>query len=182
LNNNDVIVVLDSSGSIGADDYKKEKVLAYDLARAFADQEKSRFGFTIFSSSVSRIAALPNAFTSDQLYSKILNAEYMAYQTYTNLGIDSAVAEYDASTRDVPKNLVIITDGASTDPAATEASITAAINKGIRTFSVGIGSATSNSELLMLAGGDSSHMFTAASFDELAVLVNPLSEVICDNN
>lgn len=112
-----MIVLLDSSGSIGAENYKKEKVFAYDLARAFENRPTNLFGFTIFSSSVRKIVPLNNTLSAADLNSKILNAVYMAFQTYTNLPIDSAVAEFLATTRTVTKNLVIITDGASSDPS-----------------------------------------------------------------
>ncbi len=176
-----VIVLLDSSGSIGAENYKKEKVLAYDLARAFENTPTSRFGFTIFSSSVRKIAPLNNNFSAADLNSKILNADYMAFQTYTDLAINSAVAEFSALARPgVTKNLVVITDGASNDPSATLTAINNAISKGIRTFAVGIGSGTSSSELLALAGGDEDRLFTADNFDELTDLLDPLRQVVCE--
>ncbi len=172
--------MLDSSGSIGPDNYRKEKLFAYDLARSFENQPTSRFGFTIFSSSVRKIAPLDNNLSADELNSEILNAPYMAFQTLTQLGIDSAVSEYLASTRTVTKNLVIITDGASNNPSATLTSINNAKSQGIRTFAVGIGPDTSNTELLALAGGDPDHLFNASTFDDLTDLLNPLKEVVCE--
>lgn len=59
-------------------------------------------------------------------------------------------------------------------------SINNAINKGIRTFAVGIGSETSNTELLALAGGNSARLFTSANFNELTDLLNPLRQVVCN--
>lgn len=179
LNDNDIIVLLDSSGSIGPANYRKEKEFAYDLARVFEDHVGSRFGFTIFSSEVLTIAPLTNTLTPADLNYKILNAVYMGNGTLTNLAIDSAVAEFQASARTVPKNLVIITDGDSNKQPATINSINTAINYGIRTFSVGIGSGTSNKELLAIAGGKRDHTFTAKNFDQLAALVNPVREIIC---
>lgn len=182
LNDNDVIFVLDSSGSVGASYYKKGKVFAYDLARAFANRPTSRFGFTIFSSSVRTIAPLDNNLSAADLNTAILNADFMAGQTFTNLAIDSAVAEFAASTRSVTKNLVILTDGASNVPSATLTSIGNAINQGIRTFAVGVGPSTSQKELLALAGGNKDRLFTASSFDELTSLLNPLKQVICNQD
>jgi len=179
-NPNDVIVLLDSSASIGADNYRKEKVFAYDLARAFENSPTNRFGFTIFSSYVWKIAPLNNKFSAADLNSKILNADWMANQTYTNLGIDSATAEFSALGRTVTKNLVIITDGESNDPSATLTSINNAISKGYRTFAVGISSGASYTELLALAGGNRNHLFTAANFYELTDLLDPLRQVVCD--
>ncbi len=176
-----VIVVLDSSGSIGADNYKKEKILAYDLARAFENTPTNRFGFTIFSSSVKKIVPLNNNLSPADLNSNILNAVYMAYQTNTDLAVNSAVDEFTALGRTgVTKNLVVITDGASNNPSATLTAINNAISKGIRTFAVGIGSGTSSSELLALAGGDEDRLFTADNFDELTALLDPLRQVVCE--
>lgn len=103
----------------------------------------------------------------------------MAYQTYTNLGIDSAVAEYSTSTRPVTKNIVVITDGASNDPAATVASANTAISQGIRLFAVGIGSGVNYDELLAITG-DPDRVYTASNFDSLAALLAPVSDDVCN--
>lgn len=178
LNDNDVIVLLDSSGSIGADNYKLGKVFVYDIARSFENSISSRFGLTIFSTSVLQIATLTNTLTPTDLNSAILNATYMSETTNTGQGIDDVVSQLLAS-GSVPKNLVVITDGLSNDPTATITAANAAITAGIRTFSVGVGAGANAAELLAIAGGNSSRTFTASDFDELTELVNPVNTVIC---
>lgn len=176
----DVIVGLDSSGSIGGENYKKEKIFAYDLARVFANRPTNRFGLTIFSSTVKTIVELANNWTQDQVNSEILNAVYMGYQTYTNLAIDSAVNQFEASVRGAVQKLVVITDGVSNDPAATIASAQAAAGAGIETFAVGIGSGISYAELLAIAGGDSSRVFTVDDFDGLTAELSSVSSAVCN--
>lgn len=179
-NPNDVIVLLDSSGSIGAENYKKEKVFAYDLGRAFADRSFSRFGFTIFSYNVKTIVPLDNALTQAEINSLVLNADFMASTTNTDLGIDSAVDEYAASTRNVQKNLVVVTDGASNNPQATIDAADNARGTGMRIFAVGIGSGTSYAELLAIAGGDASRVYTTNNYDGLTAQLGPLSAGVCN--
>lgn len=104
----------------------------------------------------------------------------MQYQTNTNLAIDSAVSEYAASSRPVTKNIVVITDGLSNDPTATQNSAQAAIAAGIRLFAVGIGPSANYQELLGITGYDPSRVYTASSFDQLTPSLFPLTSAICN--
>ncbi|KAG4078367.1 hypothetical protein HA402_013077 [Bradysia odoriphaga] len=180
-NQNDVIVVLDSSGSVGIDNYRKEKVFAYDLARVFANQEVSRFGFTIFSSSTQTLVPLDNSWSNDEIYGRVLNATYMGYTTNTDLAINSARLEYSSSAQtSVPKNIVVITDGLSNDPGATKTAADIAIASGIRIFAVGIGPWANDAELLDITGGNSNQVFKADNFDQLTSIVNPVGQAVCN--
>lgn len=174
-----MIFLLDSSGSIGPDYYKKAKFFAHELARTFQNRQTSRFGFTIFSSSVRRVVPLCNTLSPAEFSSAILNADYMAEQTFTNLAINSAIGEFADCSRPFTKNLVVITDGISNDPSATLASINYANQQGIRTFAVGVGANTSYAELIALAGGQVERLATVSSYDGLTTLLNPLRQLIC---
>lgn len=179
-NDNDVIVVLDSSGSIGPDNYKVEKVFAYDLARALANGANSRFGFTIFSSTVSTIAPLTHTLTASALYSQILNADFLQQTTRIDLAISSAVQEFTASTSTVPKKLVVITDGISDYPSLTDYAAQAAIAQGIQIFVVGIGAGVDTDELNTIAGDQTDRVFTASTFEQLVDIVNPVINAVCE--
>lgn len=179
-NDNDLIIVLDSSGSIGAENYKKEKVFAYDLARSFQGATDSRFGLTIFATPVATIIPLTNALTDAAINDEILNADFMASTTNTDLGIDNAAGQFASSPRSVPQNMVIITDGLSNNPLATIDAANDAIAAGIRTFAVGIGLGANYVELLAIAGGDPTRVFTTLSFDDLSTLVVPVSQAVCE--
>lgn len=182
---NDVIVVIDSSGSIGIDNYKKEKVFGYDLSRMYENRDASRFGFTIFSQSTQIVVPLDNTMSNQEVYARILNATYMGYTTNTDLGIISATNELTSSTRPVTKNLVVITDGLSNNPEWTKAAADTAIGEGIRTFAVGVGPQVQTNqqmrtELLDIAGGNQNNVFTADTFDDLTAILNPVGQAVCN--
>ncbi|XP_037025914.1 uncharacterized protein LOC119067187 [Bradysia coprophila] len=183
---NDVIVLIDSSGSIGVDNYKKEKLFTYDIARAFqGNPDASSFGFTMYSQSVQIVVPLENTLSDQEVYGRILNATYMGYTTNTDLGIISATDEFTSSTRPVTKNLVVITDGLSNNPQWTKAAADAANAQGIRTFAVGVGSQVQSNpqlqtELLDIAGGNPDRVFTADTFDDLTSILNPVTQAVCN--
>lgn len=120
-NTNDLIILLDSSGSIGSGNYETAKKFVDDLARVYTAQTSSRVGFIIFSTSVSTIFTLTNTLDSPTMTSTILGTTYMSSFTNTDLGIDAAVAQfasYPPSNPLTPRNLVVITDGLSNNPTA----------------------------------------------------------------
>lgn len=178
-NTNDLVIVLDGSGSIGSSNFETAKRFVDKLAAAYNVQSSSRVGFITYSDTVSTIISLTNTLTPDAMSSTILNAPYRASVTYTDLGIDAAVTQFTLYPRTVPRNMVVLTDGVSTDPSATLASANTAINMGIRTFSVGIGSGVNQSELLDIANGNQDRVFNANTFDDLVKLLNPLSRALC---
>lgn len=137
--------------------------------------------FIIFSNEASTILNIANTMNPAGVSSAILAAPYVAGVTNTHLGIDAAVAQFVSSPRQVPRNIVVLTDGVSTDPTLTANSANTAISSGIRLFSVGVGTSFNQAELLTIVGGNSSFVFTTSNFDDLVTLLNPLSRVACTN-
>lgn len=144
--------------------------------------EPSRIAFIVFSNEVSTLIDITNSYTREQINSIILNAPYLDSGTATWLGIDSAIAQFNSSPRDVPLNMVVLTDGMSNDEDLTIASAQRATANGIRSFSVGITDETNPDELRVIAGGVTSRMFTTDTFDELVNLLAPVSLTVCSEN
>lgn len=180
-NTNDLVILLDASGSIGSANYETAKSIVDKLAAAYNVQSSSRVSVITFSNTVTTLVPLTNTLTPAAMSSAILGAAYEASVTNTDLGIDQAIAEFAASPRAVPHNLVVLTDGASTDHAATVNSANNAAAAGIRTFSVGIGSGVDQGELTDIADGNTSRVYNANDYDSLIDLLNPLSKAICAN-
>lgn len=178
-NTNDLVIVLDGSGSIGNSNFETAKRFVDKLAAAYNVQSSSRVSFITYSDTANSIISLTNTLTPDAMSSIILSAPYRASVTYTDLGIDAAVREFTLYPRTVPRNMVVLTDGISTDPAATLVPADTAINMGIRTFQVGIGNGVNQSELLNIANGNQNRVFNANTFDDLVKLLNPLSRALC---
>lgn len=102
--------------------------------------------------------------------------------TATWLGIDLAIAQFNLAPRDVPLNMVVLTDGLSNDAGLTAAAAQRATAMGIRSFSVGITDNTNPDELRVIAGGVTGRIFTTDTFDELINLLAPVSLTICLDN
>lgn len=178
---NDLVVLIDSSGSIGYDNYVTVKSFVEKLAAGFTVESKSRISIILFSTSVTTLVPLTNTLSPAEISSEILNIVYSGGSTRTDLGIDASIAQFDSSPRQVPRNLVVLTDGESNDRSLTISAVSTAITMGIRTFSVGIGTEINNQELLDIAGGHTDRVYTLSTFDELIKVLNPLSRAICAN-
>lgn len=114
--------------------------------------------------------------------STILGAPYLSSITNTDLGINAVIAEFIASppsNPSTPRNMVIITDGQSTNPPATIIAAGNLVTNNIRTFAVGVGAAIDPTELLLFANGDASKVYNAVNFNDLVNYLNTLSSAIC---
>ena len=98
--------------------------------------------------------------------------------TATNLAIDQAVAMLVLKPTDIPRKLVVLTDGQSDNPALTAAAAARAAAAGIRSFSVGIGS-IDQAELLTISSGEPDNVYTVATFDELIQVIAPVCVRVC---
>lgn len=171
--------MLDGSGSIGETNFVKAKSFVDKLVAAYTVQTLSRVGFITFSNDATTVVTLTNTLSPAAISATILSATFAAGATYTNLGIDKAIEEFNSTPRPVPLNMVVLTDGASTDHTATLTSAGIAAVLGIRSFAVGIGNSVNQPELIDIAGGNSSRVYNANNFDDLIALLNPLSIAIC---
>ncbi len=178
---NDLIIVLDSSGSIGSPNYVKTLSFVERLAAAFTVNGPSRFGFILFSDTAASLINITNTYTREAISSIIVNAPYMDSGTATWLGIDLAIAQFNSSPRVVPLNMVVLTDGMSNDEQLTIGAAHRATARGIRSFSVGITDDTNPAELLVIAGGVANRIFTTHTFEELINLLAPVSLRVCSN-
>lgn len=177
---NDLAIVLDSSRSIGYEDFEKVKVFVERLASAFTVHSPSRLSFITYSHYANVIIEITNTYSRGEISSTILSTPWEAGSTYTNLGILSAISQLANQPQHVPMNLVVLTDGESTQPELTIQVVDVAKSMGIRTFSVGLGEYINGRELLAIAGNDASRVFSTKNFDELINLLAPVSVKICE--
>lgn len=122
---------------------------------------------------------LTNTYTPAVLSDIIRATPYTGGGTATHLGIDMAVSQFTSSPRQVPRNLVVLTDGISNNPTLTVESANRALALGIINLSVGITASVNMQELLAITGGVPSRLFTSANFEDLVQLLAPLSLEIC---
>ncbi len=178
---NDLVIAVDSSGSIGEVHYMVALEFTTKLAIAWADNPRNRLSVIIYGTGVQSILQLNQNLTVSQLRDVIYNAPYLKSVTNSHLALDRTLQEFQTNPRSVPNNLVFLTDGESTNPTATLASAQRVLSAGIRPFAVGIGSKIDSNELLAIAGNNDDHVFNTNGFDDLLKLLQPVSRRVCDH-
>lgn len=179
---NDLVIVVDSSGSIGQSNYMVALEFTTRLAIAWADNPKNRLSVIIFASTSQAVFNLGQQLTVSEIRDKVYSIGYTGGGTQSHLGLNMALAQFTTYNGTVPKNMVFLTDGASGDPTATATSARNVNAAGVRSFSVGIGSSLNAGELLIIAGNKQDHVFDTTGFDNLLKLLQPVSESVCEGS
>ena len=152
--------VLDSSGSIGADNYETVKGFVIDFTKELTIGPKDiQVGVVTYSNSAETVFDLDDHRSNSELQNAISNITYTGGGTNTPAGLqemltlfDSTVAKGARNDTTVLRFAVVITDGQSgVDVESTTAEVKAVI-PGILVFALGIANAD-NEELRLIATG-----------------------------
>lgn len=132
-------LVLDGSSSIDGADFVLEQQFAVDTVTAFATRSLfDNGGMASYVQYASSLVA-SGMFDSVEGFTDFSDADVQSGGvTMTNLGIDEGTALLGA-TDATAAFMIVITDGGSTDPAATIIAADAARAAGIMLFAVGVG-------------------------------------------
>ena len=169
----DLGFILDSSGSL-RDEYHKEKEFMNLMADAFdINSNGSQASVITFSYSAEHSIKL-GQHSDVASFQKDVNAiPLMGYTTRIDkalkLARDDMFNTENGGREDVPKMLILLTDGSQTQDADAEDPALFADeirSKGISLLVVGIGRGVNMAELSRMAGGEG-NVFTADSFDQL---------------
>lgn len=175
---NDLVISIDSSGSISPDQYKVALEFAARLASTWMDNQGNRLSVFVYSNQVKPILSMNEIKSVQQTRNAIYKSAHLNQGTASHLALRFAISQFNLNARNVAKNLVFLTDGESNDANLT-AQVASQVRKaGIRTFSVGIGSGVGTKELLTIAG-DSKRVFKTEGFNDLLVLLSPISRQLC---
>lgn len=179
----DLCIVLDGSGSIGANDFRLAKNFTASLVGTFS-LESSRIGFVVYSSNAFTVFPVENRLSIAQMQANIINTGYPGGGTSTGTGIRQAVALFRNLTQyrpDIPKLIAVFTDGYSTDglPYLRD-SVEQMTNNSIISFGVGIGAGVGYSELLLIAQNNSDNVFIQSGYEELSESFRRLNEETCE--
>ncbi|XP_037050166.1 uncharacterized protein LOC119084338 [Bradysia coprophila] len=179
----DLVIVLDSSASIGSHNYKKAKNFVAELVAEFTNNDANRIAFLIYSDTATSVIELGNTLTPAQISTAIRDAPYLKGSTATHIAIEQAIEQFKSSPRNnIAKNVVVVTDGESTNAALTAAAVKTATDLGIRTYSVGVTPSADEDELLVIGAGQNDYVFTTDECDKLISLVEPVARKICPDD
>jgi uncharacterized protein YegL len=182
----DLVFLLDGSGSIGANNFKKVKEFVKKVVDFFnIGKSGTHIGVVQYSTKAVTEFNLARYFTKSEMKNAVDRIPYQSGWTYTaealnhlskNIFTRQAGMRTDAG---IPKVLVLITDGKSQgDSVGPPAE--ALKNIGINIFGIGVGSGISVSQLNEIASDPDSDYVFQRTFDNLiARWVNRLSAVSC---
>lgn len=187
----DIIFVVDSSGSIGINNWHH----VLDFINQVIDKigvgpQATQVGFLTYGNRAHIIFNLNNYTDPALMKAAVSAAKFLDENTNTSGGIATALyTMFTPANGDrplAPNVMVIITDGVSTyDNATTIPNAVAAKNKGITLISIGVGNLTSQAELegIASAGKDGKPLvLTVGSYETLDLVNQQLALVACNKD
>jgi len=183
----DVVFVVDSSGSIGADNWVKALRFIADVIGTFPiGLGNSKVAMTTFGNRAHIIFYLTNFTDASSLRVAVLATPFLDQNTNTSGGIyvghKILLSPANGGTPGGLQTLVVVTDGVSTyDHNLTIPYANEAKAAGINIVVVGVGKLTDPNELKAMASqkGDSALVFNAGDFDSMTSLKDPVAQSIC---
>ncbi|XP_011408989.2 PREDICTED: collagen alpha-3(VI) chain-like, partial [Amphimedon queenslandica] len=179
----DMILVLDSSGSIGSTNFVRLRNFIINMLSIFTiGPDKTRVGVIRYSSSASIVIPLGSSGSYPELSSHISSISYTGGGTYTDEALTLLTSAFATTRIDegVPRVAIVFTDGVSHSPSLTLAASRAVHNAGIYTYSFGIGSGINSDELNYIATGPD-YVFYIDSFSstDFQTALLPLRTTTC---
>ncbi|XP_063407751.1 matrilin-4-like [Mytilus trossulus] len=181
----DVVFLLDSSGSVGATNFKKMLKFMQGVASKFSvGLNNIQVGVDTFQSTVKSEFKLNQFLDKNDLITAIGNIVYKTGGTNTGPAI-KFMTTYSFSTAaghrtGVPKIGIVITDGKSGDQANTLAESKKARASGIQLIAIGVGDGINTIELEGIANKPKTeYVYNVKNFDVLNILQASLSARTC---
>ena len=149
VSNLDLIFVLDSSGSVGYNNFQLIKALTYNITNSFEVNPDHIHVGVITYATYTYIRFYLNTYdTKSQVLQAISNLPYTAGGTYTHTALNAMRTIMFTESKGarpasqgVPRIAIVVTDGASTSRSSTLTAAAAMHTAGIIAYSVGIASA-----------------------------------------
>lgn len=177
---NDLIIVVDFSGSSADPKYAHASDFAMRLAATWLANSESRVGIITFSPKVETIFELKNPLNENEV-NKLMTEAPSAEGTHTHLALDEARVQFEKYSRAVPKNIVFMTDGQTKDTDKLHVALNGLRNEPINVFPVGIGPEINDAQLIQIALDKKEHVFTIDQYDRLHLLHRSVSLMVCND-
>uniref|UniRef100_A0A3B3YEH4 VWFA domain-containing protein n=1 Tax=Poecilia mexicana TaxID=48701 RepID=A0A3B3YEH4_9TELE len=178
----DVIFLTESSERISAEDFRKMKEFMKSVVtKSIVGLNDMRVGVMQFSTRTKVEFRLNQYFSKDEILEAIDNMKQQNGGVETGRALTEVSQFFSEGGRRsfrVPQILMVITDGAATNPDNLRKNSDALRANNITVFSIGVENAN-KTELLIMAGNNQSNVFYVDKFDQLETLYKQISGVIC---
>lgn len=179
----DIIFLVDGSGSIENRFGSMQVFMESVVSRSIVSRDSTRFGAILFSNEPKIKFTLETYNSKGEIRNAIRALVPPKDNTYTSEALDYSLQffneEHGGRRRfRVPQILMVITDGAATNPANLGKNSDALRANNITVFSIGVENANKD-ELLIMAGNNQSNVFYVDKFDQLETLYRQISGVVC---
>lgn len=182
----DIVFLLDESGSVGRDNYKKMLAFVNQIADDFSiGPHDVQIGLETFSSTTRHQFDMNKYADKTALKAAITKTPYHGGNTHTGDALaylSSHSFTKAAGMRDnVPHIAFVLTDGNSQQRTLTKTNGAKLQGQGVKVMAIGIGNGINNQELDNIASNpDSQYVFRAANFDALKNLKAILASKACE--
>jgi hypothetical protein len=180
----DIILVVDSSDSIGEENYKRgSNFLSHVVQSLPVGPDAVRFGCLVFSWDVIDSFRLNTHTTKEQIVKSLSEIPYLRSATLTFKAFSDILSKNLFSTENggrdnVPDIVILMTDGKSGNKDLTIRFATELKKKGCKIITVGVSKAIDKKELLAVAS-DPSMVFYAAGYEVLDTIEKQLATTTC---
>ncbi|XP_072459535.1 matrilin-2 isoform X1 [Notamacropus eugenii] len=181
----DLVFIIDSSRSVSPHDFAKVKEFIVTILQ-FLDigPDVTRVGLIQYGSTVKNEFSLKTFKRKSEVERAVKRMMYLATGTMTGLAIQYAVniafseAEGARPLREnVPRIIMIVTDGRPQDPVAEVAA--KARNTGILIFAIGVGQVDYNTLKSIGSEPHEDHIFLVANFSQIETLTSVFQNKLC---
>ncbi|XP_011603520.2 collagen alpha-6(VI) chain isoform X2 [Takifugu rubripes] len=176
----DLIFLIDSSGSIYPEDYKKMKdFMKSVIKQSIVGKNEVHVGVMQYSTIQKLVFPLNQYYTKDELSKAIDEMQQIGGGTHTGEAITDVSQYFDARNGgrpDLKQRLVVVTDGESQDEVRQPAEALRA--KGVIVYSIGVVAA--NTSQLLEISGTPNRMYAGRDFDALKDLEKQMAMELCD--
>ncbi|XP_074510388.1 collagen alpha-6(VI) chain-like isoform X2 [Sebastes fasciatus] len=180
----DIIFLVDSSTSIDSSEYESmRKFMESIVNQTTVGEDRTRFGLISFADEPQSHFTLNSSYSKRRVLTAIPNVKPSGLNTYIGKALEYSLQFFniEAGGRkglNVPQMLMVITDGAATNPHNLKEPSDALRRNGVTVVSIGVKKAERN-ELMIMAGNDTSKVFQVDNFEGLETLYTNVSSALC---
>ena len=183
----DLIFAIDASGSVGRENYEKQKEFMKILASRYDLENSSRAAVIVFSNHASNEIQLGAMNTPMSFATAVDNIPYFEAFTRIDLALRLVHDEYftTGSSNETERLVILLTDGKQTiddfmtpDYIPIEDTVQLLRSKSARIFAVGIGPSVDLTEMRMVTERQDD-IFLATEFNDLVIKADIIAKTTC---